>query len=197
MKWTSVFLLINTLGLLSCATFRRHEGSGYAYKNLDDYRDSLDSFQVQTQSALPTRKSAQATILNSMEKGLRQPADRELYYRFKPFIKSKQERIEFLAQKSHGDRLRWLKARGLTQGSYIYDRVVAGAIEEGDILIGMPKQAVRESWGDPARVEVAGDPRFGNEKWEYTDYVASLGGYKKELRTIFFESGRVVGWNRQ
>ena len=60
----------------------------------------------------------------------------------------------------------------------------------------MSKQAVRESWGEPEAIEVAGNPVFGNERWRFIEQIASSEGYQTEGRMIYFEGGRVVGWER-
>lgn len=67
-------------------------------------------------------------------------------------------------------------------------------IEANDVAVGMNQQAVRESWGDPDSVESAGKELYGNQAWRYTKMVSSHDGYKKEIRIIYFESGRVIGW---
>jgi hypothetical protein len=67
-------------------------------------------------------------------------------------------------------------------------------IEKNDVSVGMSQKAVTESWGDPDLVEVAGDPIYGNERWRYSRYISSNDGYNKQVRVIYFESGRVVGW---
>ena len=68
------------------------------------------------------------------------------------------------------------------------------AIENNDITIGMSKGAVVQSWGDPERKEVAGNPLYGNERWLYNKMVSSVDGYSKQTRIIYFEGGRVAGW---
>ena len=61
----------------------------------------------------------------------------------------------------------------------------------------MSKRAVQESWGEPERIEVAGNPTYGNERWKYSTYVSSTEGFNEEERMIYFEGGRVVGWNKR
>lgn len=65
------------------------------------------------------------------------------------------------------------------------------AIDSRDVVLGMTRQHVMESWGEPVQREVAGRGRTGNERWTYgTRY--SLDG----SRTVIFENGRVAGWER-
>ena len=58
------------------------------------------------------------------------------------------------------------------------------AIEEKDIALGMSSAAVKESWGDPDIVEVAGDTVYGYERWRYQRIVSGNDGYQKELRSV-------------
>lgn len=57
-----------------------------------------------------------------------------------------------------------------------------------DIMLGMRKNDVVQNWGKPDKMDIAGDPRMENERW----------AYEREGGTnyIYFESGRVGGWNR-
>lgn len=58
-----------------------------------------------------------------------------------------------------------------------------------DVTLGMRKDDVMRNWGRPDRMDVAGDPRMENERWAYQrDGVTNY---------IYFEGGRVEGWNRR
>jgi hypothetical protein len=50
----------------------------------------------------------------------------------------------------------------------------------------MSKTQVLQSWGEPARVDIAGNPSNENERWLY-----SMNGASKY---IYFEAGEVQGW---
>lgn len=54
------------------------------------------------------------------------------------------------------------------------------------IAKGMQKDDVVSKWGNPHRVDVAGDPSLENERWVF--YEAG------EKRYVYFEKGRVEGW---
>ena len=54
------------------------------------------------------------------------------------------------------------------------------------IARGMQKEDVVSMWGNPHRVDVAGDPELENERWVF--YEAG------EKRYVYFERGRVEGW---
>ena len=70
---------------------------------------------------------------------------------------------------------------------------VSRAIRVRDIVIGMSMTDVKDSWGRPSEVETAGRKDSGHQKWVYHTGLSapwSLGG----SRIVFFESGKVVGW---
>ncbi|MEK6556591.1 MAG: hypothetical protein AABZ31_15180, partial [Bdellovibrionota bacterium] len=70
-------------------------------------------------------------------------------------------------------------------------------IENNDIARGMSRNAVIQSWGNPDMEEFAGNPVYGNERWVYNKQVSTDQGYKQERRLIYFEAGRVVGWETE
>lgn len=51
---------------------------------------------------------------------------------------------------------------------------------------GMDKEDVIRAWGRPDRVDIAGNPKYENERWIF------LEGNRPKY--IYFESGRVNGW---
>jgi hypothetical protein len=67
-------------------------------------------------------------------------------------------------------------------------------MQSQDIAIGMPMDYVVKSWGDPLIREVSGNPLFKNEKWKYSRSISTQDGFKQEKRTVYFEGGKVVGW---
>ena len=71
------------------------------------------------------------------------------------------------------------------------ERAVRRAIDARDVVLGMTRQDVTSSWGEPMQREVAGRGSHGNERWTYGSKY-SLNG----VRTVVFENGRVAGWHR-
>lgn len=112
----------------------------------------------------------------------------ELYTPYKKLLGSVSQRIYFLKLPPH-ERRDYLITRGIlsepSQHALTpHDRM--SATRANDVLIGMDKHDVMESLGKPLRVEVAGNPRYENERWLYR-----LNGASKY---IYFESGKVQGW---
>lgn len=56
-----------------------------------------------------------------------------------------------------------------------------------EIEVGMDKDQVIEKMGRPYRVDVAGDLKYQNERWTFYD--------NGRLKSVYFESGKVNGWN--
>lgn len=62
-----------------------------------------------------------------------------------------------------------------------------------DVTLGMSSQQVYSVWGEPADIETAGDPRYGNQRWIYYLGLSSPWSMR-QARVVYFEQGRVVGW---
>lgn len=54
------------------------------------------------------------------------------------------------------------------------------------VAVGMRKDDVMRSWGRPAQVDVAGDPKYENERWSFYD--------NGQMKQVYFENGKVSGW---
>lgn len=68
---------------------------------------------------------------------------------------------------------------------------IRDAIDTRDVVIGMSRHDVTESWGLPTQREVAGSGNGGHERWTYGSRYSLNGS-----RTVIFENGKVAGWNR-
>ena len=67
------------------------------------------------------------------------------------------------------------------------------AMKEQQITLGMRMHEVRYLWGTPQEVETAGDPSMGNQRWVYYTGLSSKWSLGSS-RVIYFEEGRVAGW---
>lgn len=85
------------------------------------------------------------------------------------------------------EKMRAGKNIKLSKNSRVKNKnVVEWAVQNEEIIVGMPKNAVERSWGYPVRVDVAGDPRFENERWAYNRHGT--------IQYVYFENGQVKGW---
>lgn len=195
------FSVLMLLG--GCTSFERSHGSGYALRASETRQVTVESDRRKYE-----RESAQSELgglssegalayrqaLRRYEKKLEGKSEREQYYKAKPYLKSDAERMQFLKIDSTSARDRYLNAKGLNGDQITHPPEMQELIEQSDIGAGMTRQAVKEAWGAPDDIEVAGNPMYGNEKWKYQEQVTSREGYMTERRTVYFESGRVVGW---
>lgn len=215
MRINSIIFLLMCSGLSACSIIQRSSDSGYADSNeqgpstIEDFyrerrgeqwRGAREELGIATNREL-TEQEANAirmrVELNRLEKNLEQDQERKQYYTLRPYFRTDAERIYFLRLPDHETRQRWANMKGLTAEDPSKDVKVAELIENNDIGKGMFKDAVRQSWGEPDFVEVAGNPMYGNERWRYNKLVSTEDGYKAETRIIYFEAGRVAGWETQ
>jgi hypothetical protein len=73
------------------------------------------------------------------------------------------------------------------------EREIQRALDAGEIVMGMKMNDVLSVWGKPGDVETAGDPQQGNQRWIYNEGLTTRWRLKAS-RIIYFEEGRVVGW---
>lgn len=71
---------------------------------------------------------------------------------------------------------------------------IHSSLDSGRLITGMGEKEVRTLYGEPEDVQVAGDLRNGNEKWIYSDGVSSKRWNLSSPRVIYFEEGKVIGW---
>lgn len=206
-------------GLIGCASlFDRDPRSGYydgggseAYERPPDlYEQKRLGVETEAREELglqgrpmsdPERMAVEGRVrLKRLEARLANRREKKQYYGLRSSLANDRERIYFLSLPTFEARERWAANRGLGGGNAGDERPeeVAKTIESNDIALGMNPKAVLESWGDPDAVETAGNPLYGYERWKYNRYVSSGGeGYQKELRIVYFEGGRVTGWERE
>jgi hypothetical protein len=198
-----VVTLTSAMAVVGCASFERTHSSGYAHRYggsgvsaADDRESFRREVAMNELGALGSEESIRTRkLLKRYESDLEGKSEREQYYNAKPLLSSDAERIRFLSLGATDKRERYLEERGLASESVQHPPQVQQLVEENDIAAGMTKQAVRDSWGAPDEVLVAGNPMYGNEKWMYREQMTSSEGYMTETRVVYFEGGLVVGWS--
>ena len=205
-------LILSLLGLSACAMFERDPRSGY----FDEREESAAPISIYEQKRMGVENEAREELgmqgrplsddergaienrvrLKRMESKLATKREKKQYYGVRAALKNDRERLYFLTLPTFEARERWAATRGLGASDDVRSEEVSKIIESNDIALGMSQKAVLESWGDPDAVESAGNPLYGFERWKYNRYVSGNEGYQKELRIVYFEGGRVVGWER-
>lgn len=202
------------LGLSACALMERSPRSGYSsYEEESSYSGSANLYEQRRENVesdareelglqnRPLSDSERQAVdfrvrLKREEAKIATKREKRQYYRVRSALRSDRERLYFLSLPTFEARERWAQQRGLAASDEAYSDEVAKTIEGNDISLGMTQKAVSESWGDPDAVETAGNAIYGYERWRYNRYVSGNDGYQKENRIVYFEGGRVVGWER-
>lgn len=134
--------------------------------------------------------------LRLFERSLDSQKERLQYSKILPWLSNDQEKIEVLSIPSIEGRQVWINKNKIwsrAKSLKHFDEVV----ELQDIAIGMPQDYVRKSWGEPTNIETSGNPIYKNERWQYLKQISTPQGYKQETRLVYFEGGRVVGWETE
>jgi hypothetical protein len=129
------------------------------------------------------------------------------YLKVRDEFNSDSERIYYLRLNGMRQKRDYLQARGIevegaswsdtpsyrnysnNSNSNFYDRGRRPGNYQKAISVGMNQEKVLNSWGQPLRRDVSGNPAHGNERWTY-----QMGD---RVKYIYFESGRVEGWTEQ
>ena len=177
MKRISFALLL--IFFTACAQFERHSQSGYSQKLAND----------------PGMTSAKA--VQQMEFSVDARRERELYSHALPWFESEDEKLEFLSLKGFNAKREWLNERNFFKRNSDLGIQEQEAVTQQDIYLGMTQEYVMKSWGEPEAIDVSGNPNFKNERWKYTRSIASESGFQTQRRFVYFEGGRVVGWEQR
>ena len=177
----------------SCTSLKRSKQSGYgssdSYSNKKSYL--INEKSQQEQSLVPQSR------LKELEKKLDSKREREQYSKILPWLNTEDEKIEFLSIPSIESRQEWINSKKIWQRSQIPTKEYKDLIDAQDITLGMPMDFVKKAWGEPQSVEHSGNPTYKNERWRYLRQVSTSEGFKQEKRWVYFEGGRVVGWETE
>lgn len=211
LKFVVTVLSLLSLDLLGCAQFQRSSGSGYsndtAYDDQGSHRSNYDRSTRQTAYELgkdPGSLTSQdldeihrRQKLRELERSLSSKKEREQYSKVLPWLKNDAEKIDFLSIPSIEGRQHWVNKNNIWGRTQAPQEEMKDLIETQDVAIGMPQDYVRRSWGEPTSIEISGNPIYKNERWKYQRQVSTSQGFRKEIRYVYFEGGRVVGWETE
>ena len=136
-------------------------------------------------------------LAKRLEKQIDSPKLRDQYSRVLPWLASDSEKIEFLNIPSLEGRQAWINQKSIWNRANRLNGEMKNLVEGQDIAIGMPQDLVRKSWGEPVAIDVSGNPVYKNERWKYLKQISTPQGYRQENRIVYFEGGRVVGWDTE
>ncbi|MFN7729645.1 MAG: hypothetical protein ACK5P7_10855 [Bdellovibrio sp.] len=186
-----VMVFVFCSALCACGLLERHPESGYSNR--------LSPHQLKRSQTISSREDSRSiekkTRLKQLENSISTKKELEQYSRVLPYLKDEDERIYFLSMPGYEARQKWLKDENINSRTLQAGETYKELIEAQDIGLGMTQNWVRKSWGEPDNIEVSGNPQFRNERWKYNKYVSTPDGYKLEKKIVYFEGGRVVGWD--
>lgn len=160
----------------------------YGYELGYDIRKDLT---LEQKSKIEKRKKRR-----ELEKKIHSAKERQQYSKIIPWLKSDDEIVEFLSIRSLEGRQAWINRNKIWARAHENDAYTP-IMDAQDIAIGMPISFVKKSWGEPDSIESSGNPIYKNERWIYTKQVSGPQGYHQEKRYVYFEGGRVIGWETE
>lgn len=184
-----VLIFLTCAVVSACGVFERHPDSGYSRASAPQM---IKRSQV-TRAAGPQNIETKAR-LKQLENSIATKKELEQYSRVLPYLKDEDERIAFLSLPNFEEKQKFLRDQNLDNRTVKAHEDYRELIEAQDIGLGMTQNLVRKSWGEPDNIDVSGNPQFRNERWRYNKYVSTPDGYKPEKKIVYFEGGRVVGW---
>ena len=162
------------------------------------------SAQEKSPTALNQGRRSEATDsselkeqISLLEKRLDSKKEREQYSKILPWLKNHSEQIEFLKQPNLEKRNQWILKNKLYSRPSSPSPEMKALIGNQDIALGMPADFVIKSWGEPVARDISGNPLNRNERWKYIRTLATSDGYRQEKRFVYFEGGKVVGWETE
>lgn len=185
-----------TVSMLGCLLPQRSSDSGYSEGGRTRNYKLKSSSDRSTPAARPPTFSDNSRLQN-LENSLSTKKEVEQYSKALPWFKNEEERLDFLSRGNFEEKQKWLNEKSFLARPQSVTSEMRELVEAQDIMVGMPQSLVKRSWGEPDLIEVAGNPSFRNEKWRYSRYVSTSDGYKPEKRIVYFEGGKVVGWEME
>ena len=207
-----VSTILCSVSLLGCAQFQRSPESGYSssYEDLSNQssRNSRPDSRTRTTayelgkdpnslSGRDLQEIRSRQKVRELERTLSSKKEREQYSKVLPWLKNDQEKVEFLSVPTIEGRQQWVNSRNLWARAQVPQAEMKTLVDNQDIAVGMPQDYVRKSWGEPLSIDHSGNPLYKNERWKYERFSSSQEGYRKETRYVYFEGGRVVGWETE
>lgn len=166
-----------------------HDYTKYAYELGYDPTKGLNEEQ-KSNVMLRARVRGLERTLDSMK-------ERIQYSKVVPYLQSDKEKFELLSIPSIEGRQAYVNKHKIMNRGKSKTKDYLEIVEQQDIALGMTQDLVKQSWGDPESIDYSGHPIYKNERWRYIRDVPTVQGYKRERRYVYFEGGRVVGWETE
>lgn len=179
-----LLFIISILAVSGCAFISKRLAS----REEKEYAVTSDKTPVSSDEQL-----IQIRIRNH-ERQLKSQREKELYSKLLPWFRNEDEKLDYLSLPTLREKQEWAHDKKVWNRAKNPSNEFQNLMQNQDIAIGMPMDYVQKSWGDPFSRENSGNPLYKNEKWIYMRSFSTQDGYKNEKRTVYFEGGKVVGW---
>jgi hypothetical protein len=209
-RWKKECLVLAMIIVAGCSSLQRSAQSGYAdeagARVADPGDDGPETKKIAAEMGYAPMQELtadqlaavnQRRRLRTMESRLDSPREKDQYSKVLPWLKTDEEKIAMLSIPSLEGRQAWINSNEIWKRAQAPNGNTLGLIQAGDIEVGMPMEYVKKAWGDPQGIDVSGNPIYRNERWKYSRYVSTPDGYKQERRFVYFEGGKVVGWETE
>ena len=155
-------------------------------------RRSREEIQKRTPSSarearLNKENTSISEELKEKEAALKQP-ELERYSQDEKFLQTDSDKLYYLSL-SIVDRETYIESKKTDLKEELDQKrnmVQRHSIHSSELFLGMAKDEVIQTWGKPARVEIAGNPSNQNERWSFVE--------DGNVRQVYFEGGKVQGW---
>jgi hypothetical protein len=193
-----IILSISVL-ITSCYSFQRSPESGYSTgstkSSLSGWKRASRETTHKAQPSESNNNSSEIKIrLKQLENSMQGRRELEQYSKSLPWFANDEEKIEFLSAGAFEERQKWLQNNKFYERQKNVTSQMQELLDAQDIAVGMPESLVKKAWGEPTHVDVSGIPQFHNQKWVYSKMISSQEGFKTEKKIVYFEGGKVVGW---
>lgn len=208
MKWTSLLSLVALTAITGCGTLDR---SYIAQMEQDDSRFFMagrdfpvmsgdtgnpyrtkEEIKKRTPASVREQKAQKEELSLKQELAQKEESMSEFemaeYARDSKYLPSESDKLYYLSL-SDSEKAVYIQTK---KDEYNQDHGAGKdlakerSIHAPEIYLGMSKDEVIQKWGRPTRIQIAGNPKYQNELWLFSED----GSY----RQVFFESGRVNGW---
>ncbi len=214
MGYKFLLLSLTLISLMGCASMfeertfadeMERESDGYFMAGRD-FRvmngDSGEAYrsksEVKKRTPASRRQKSRETEEVSIENELREKVaamgevEKADFDKKQKYFDNDSERLYYLSMNSE-DRANYIEMRK-SESADEEDRrndsrafLEKRSVHSAELEVGMSKTDIQRIWGRPNKVEYAGDPKFQNERWVFSE-----GGQK---RFVYFENGEVNGWS--
>jgi hypothetical protein len=157
-----------------------------------EIRRSREEIEARTPASARTQRLRSESISMSQELADKEErldeGEKASYARDKKFLQTDSDKLYYLSLSAYdrGSYIDTKKSDLQEDVSPNKDILAKHSVHSSELFLGMAKAEVIQTWGKPARVEIAGNPSNQNERWSFVE--------DGSVKQVYFEGGKVQGW---